>query len=232
MSMDPNDPYPSDSWEAEKYRWLCISQFVADPAFTQFKLPPPSQSDARAEIAEIKKHFGLRAARIGAIEAQSTDVVSPFQAAVPFTRLHHKNTYELATMLKELGRYLVMYYKDKFNRVRPHHVDPSVDEVIAVPGHPAYPSGHTLQSHLIAHGLSSLFPKAKTELFAAAWEISFNREVAGVHYRSDTLAGISLADQAWPIVNDSAKCPAIANIMKRARAELQARPLAASGTDP
>ncbi|KQP18036.1 hypothetical protein ASF43_09280 [Pseudorhodoferax sp. Leaf267] len=123
-------------------------------------------------------------------------------------------------MLKELGRYLVMYYKDVFERPRPDSVDSSVAPVIPVPGHPAYPSGHSLQSHLIAHGLTSLFPNAQKAIFAVAQEIAFNRQVAGVHYESDTTAGKDLASQAWPIISDSGQCPAIAKIMLRARQEL------------
>jgi len=44
-----------------------------------------------------------------------------------------------------------MYFKNKFNRVRP--VGPGVQVVppIPYPGHPAYPSGHSTQMHLHGH---------------------------------------------------------------------------------
>ena len=67
------------------------------------------------------------------------------------------------------------------------------------PPFPAYPSGHGFQSRLAALVLSELRPDARGPLLAMAQRIGFNREVAGVHYPSDTRAGQSLAEQVFEI---------------------------------
>jgi membrane-associated phospholipid phosphatase len=76
-----------------------------------------------------------------------------------------------------------------------------------VPGHAAYPSGHATQAFLIAHSLAAIFP-AKSKpgidlaLQALAARIARNREIAGLHYASDTAAGIELAGAIWRTLKD------------------------------
>tara|TARA_B110000971_G_scaffold171365_1_gene176123 strand:+ start:26 stop:703 length:678 start_codon:yes stop_codon:yes gene_type:complete len=85
---------------------------------------------------------------------------------------------------------ILSYIKRYFNRVRPHFLHKDINPVIKNPGHPAYPSGHSIQAHLIAY----LLPKEdlKKNLIIAN-KIAVNREIAGVHYRSDTKYGKYLA---------------------------------------
>jgi len=65
-----------------------------------------------------------------------------------------------------------------------------------VPGHAAYPSNHAGQSHLIAYFLEFILPgrhPARQYLHPLADRIALNREVMGLHYRSDSDAGAQLA---------------------------------------
>lgn len=90
---------------------------------------------------------------------------------------------------------IVMQEKKRFDRVRPHILEPNIEPIIEVPGHPAYPSGHSTQAYLIAEMMSLIDPSRKDEFFAEAYRIAYNREIAGVHYASDTEAGKNLAHQ-------------------------------------
>src|SRR3989344_189937 len=90
---------------------------------------------------------------------------------------------------------IVLAAKDKFNRVRPHFLESKIEPVIDVPGHPAYPSGHSTQSHFVALVLGELMPSRKQEFWEDADRIAKNREIAGVHYPSDSAAGAQLAQQ-------------------------------------
>ena len=78
---------------------------------------------------------------------------------------------------------------------------------IAVPGHAAYPSGHATQARLVAacaklalpdpNDVSGL-PNPTTVALSAALDvlatrIARNREIAGLHYPSDSGAGAELA---------------------------------------
>lgn len=85
--------------------------------------------------------------------------------------------------------------KNKYGRTRPHTLEPDISPAIEVPGHPAYPSGHSTQAHFVAYFLSELAPERREEFEKRAMEIAVNREVAGLHYPSDTLAGKLIARQ-------------------------------------
>ena len=63
---------------------------------------------------------------------------------------------------------------------------------IELPTHPAYPSGHATQTMYIATILTHFDPDNREIYKQTADEISTNREIAGLHYRSDSLAGYEL----------------------------------------
>jgi acid phosphatase (class A) len=85
--------------------------------------------------------------------------------------------------------------KQKFNRVRPSFLEPDIDPVLEIPSHPAYPSGHSTQMHFLAYVFGELAPEKRPVFMAEADRIAKNREIAGLHYPSDSAAGKSLAEQ-------------------------------------
>jgi acid phosphatase (class A) len=87
---------------------------------------------------------------------------------------------------------VVLALKKKFNRPRPSFVLPALDTVVSVPWHSSYPSGHAAQSIVIAGLLSRLKPDFAARLNNLAFKVGVNREVAGLHYPSDTTAGVAL----------------------------------------
>jgi membrane-associated phospholipid phosphatase len=110
-----------------------------------------------------------------------------------------------------VGTFAVMYYKDRVGRSRPSQVLPALLPSIAVPGHASYPSGHSTQAHLIAAcvalalpGPTAGVPNPTTVALAGtpnnpgalsvlAHRIARNREIAGLHFPSDSGAGVELA---------------------------------------
>lgn len=85
-----------------------------------------------------------------------------------------------------------------FKRGRPgaccgQAVEPMFQGTVLDPHHPAYPSGHSTQSHAVAMVLAELVPGAANSLMAAAGQTALNREIAGLHYPSDSAAGARLA---------------------------------------
>jgi acid phosphatase (class A) len=89
----------------------------------------------------------------------------------------------------------IMRQKRYFDRVRPHMLDSSIEPIIEVPGHAAYPSGHSAQIHYLALVVGLVYPDAAPDLLMQAHEVAINREIAGVHYPSDSMAGALLAEQ-------------------------------------
>jgi hypothetical protein len=92
--------------------------------------------------------------------------------------------------------------KKIFDRVRPSYFDPSLEPVIAVPSHPAYPSGHACQYYMVAHALALLAPELTEMMMKKAERIARNREIAGVHYPSDSKAGKILAEQIFAVLKE------------------------------
>ena len=54
---------------------------------------------------------------------------------------------------------------------------------------PSYPSGHATQGTFISRYLADLYPKYEKELLDMGEDIAFSRNMAKVHYPSDTELG-------------------------------------------
>jgi membrane-associated phospholipid phosphatase len=77
--------------------------------------------------------------------------------------------------------------------IRPFQLDPDVKPVFATPNHPSYPAAHACASIAITRVLGYLFPR-DAEAFAALGERAAESRIwAGIHYRSDIVAGRELA---------------------------------------
>jgi hypothetical protein len=90
-------------------------------------------------------------------------------------------------------------------RPRPPQLLPALTPPIPMPGHPSYPSGHATQAMLMANLVDQVFadpdlqpnPRFRSMsllLRAMAERIARNREIAGLHYPSDSVAGQRVAD--------------------------------------
>jgi hypothetical protein len=79
---------------------------------------------------------------------------------------------------------IVMTLKARCDRVRPHILDPRLEPVLEVPGHPAYPSGHGTQSHILAYLYSELDPANTAEYL----------ERAGRDHLASRSGGITLSE--------------------------------------
>ncbi|HSI51560.1 MAG TPA: hypothetical protein VLA61_25100 [Ideonella sp.] len=113
----------------------------------------------------------------------------------------HATLHMLGEALRDMDA-LLLLFKAFFNRGRPWSVvGGNVHRLIKDPGHPSFPSGHAAQAALVAILLKELFSKLygmtwdDGEFDAKAGEVAKNREIAGVHFASDSKAGKAVA--AW-----------------------------------
>lgn len=77
--------------------------------------------------------------------------------------------------------------------IRPFQLDPDVRTLFPTPNHPSYPAAHACQSGANATILSYLFPSEASRFTAMAEQAGESRIWAGIHYRSDVVAGFELA---------------------------------------
>ena len=62
---------------------------------------------------------------------------------------------------------------------------------------PSYPSGHSAQGILIAKVLGDKYPKAKSAFAKTGKNISYSRNVARAHYKSDSKMGEKLGNSMY-----------------------------------
>lgn len=159
--------------------------------------PPPTDDmpDARKVLAMLP----LRTPdRVGEIQSQAQDPTPMFfqiaglnPASVPsFVKLVTESQADMVVVVLALKAY--------YNRARPHTVLPEIAPILPVPWHSSYPNGHAAQSQLTARLLGCAVPSKLPDLLKFAERVGRNREVAGLHYPSDTVAGVKLADSVWP----------------------------------
>jgi acid phosphatase (class A) len=113
------------------------------------------------------------------------------------------HTFLLMKLVARVGEVVMMHYKRIHHRTRPSQICPTLYPPVPVPGHASYPAGHALIAHLTSIALMELVPATLHDaLLELARIVGFNREIAGLHYESDTTAGVHVANQVLPLLND------------------------------
>lgn len=157
--------------------------------------PTDDMPDARKVLAMLP----LRTPeRVGEIQSQAQDPTPMF---FQLAGLNPSSIPSFAKLVAEVQADMVVVtlaFKAYYNRARPHTVLPEIAPVIPVPWHSSYPNGHAAQSQLTARLLGCANPSKLPDLLKFAERVGRNREVAGLHYPSDTAAGVQLADSIWP----------------------------------
>lgn len=90
-------------------------------------------------------------------------------------------------------------------QIRPFQLDPNWRPLFPTPNHPAYPAAHGCFSSAAAAAVAYLFPRDAQTLNALADEAAESRIWAGIHFRSDVVAGLALGRAVAQKVIDVAR---------------------------
>ena len=106
-----------------------------------------------------------------------------------------------AKLIKESAP-VILELKKHFNRPRPKKLAKKMnikmkDIEMESMKTPSYPSGHSAQGILIAKVLSDEYPKAKSAFTKTCKNISYSRNVAHAHYKSDSKMGEKLGNKMY-----------------------------------
>jgi hypothetical protein len=216
--------FPLRNWTAEWYAWLVISQYVqarddAGKGWLDFQLKHWTdwgyQGGLQGEIDDLcTAAQDERADALGEIVDQSDEFASYFMNLLTSQPGAYPATAKLLTIAMQVGTLTVMYYKRQFSRPRPTQLCPALLPPLVVPGHASYPSGHSTQAHLIAHVIDDILSglpqhdPVMADVRVLADRIARNREIAGFHYPTDTMAGVQLAGLIHPLLAQSPPAPA------------------------
>jgi len=148
-----------------------------------------------------------------------------------FSSGSHPKTARIVAIAMQIAQFQGLWHKTFWNRPRPSQLYPVLLPPIDVPPHAAYPSGHATEAHLLALVLEEILPDEIKTLTAAgaakqnpplpptqamAQRIARNREVLGLHYPSDTVAGKALAEFTFPLLM---ACDQVSRILDAAKDE-------------
>jgi len=97
---------------------------------------------------------------------------------------------------------IILNLKKHFNRPRPKKLAKKMnikikDIEMESMKTPSYPSGHSAQGILIAKVLGDKYPKAKSAFAKTGKNISYSRNVARAHYKSDSKMGEKLGNEMY-----------------------------------
>lgn len=190
----------------------------------QFLPPPPAEGSAawkqnidgvlaaqkhisRADIAAMRDEQHMR---IGLV----ADVLGP-----GFTRAAYPHTFELLDGVLEDSEAIADADKRYWHTRRPYLTDARVKLMVdPIDQSPAFPSGHTAGSRVLAEVLGMIDPDRLADLRAKADSIAYHRIEAGVHYPGDVEGGHLLA---MLIVGALANSDAFQSDLAAAREEIK-----------
>lgn len=90
-------------------------------------------------------------------------------------------------------------------QIRPFQLDPNWRPLFTTPNHPSYPAAHGCLSSAAAAAITYLFPRDAQMINALADQAAESRIWAGIHYRSDVIAGLALGRAVAQRVIDVAR---------------------------
>ena len=214
--------FPRRYWDPTLYALVVVAEFAdtgwkegthsVDPG------PPDLSSDEVTKELNRLAAYGLdhRAAHLGEILSQRANMAAYWLNLLMFDQCSHPATIDIVNIALRVGQFAAMHFKFKYKRPRPSQLDPRIFPLIVVPGHASYPSGHATEGTLLSLCLAEIVPAATLPLQSLALRVATNREVAGVHYPSDSRAGERLANACFERLKT---CHSFIDAMAAARAE-------------
>ena len=189
---------------------------LLDPAAIT-RLPPPPARGSDTEAGEINKLVSLTRRQRDPRTAEAIRFWSA-GASVRWNEIardlvaHHRTPPPQASRvyaLLSVAVYdaLVSVWNNKYfyDRPMPSVVASELAPVGALPGYPSYPSAHAAVAAASASVLSFLYPDQAEDLGSRAAAHQESRLAAGLHFRSDMLAGETLGRSVAGLVIEHAR---------------------------
>ncbi len=159
-------------------------------------LPPPPAQGSPVDLAEMEEVVSVERTRTPARAALATadaaeTVFDMFGALLGprFAPAAIPAATRLFARLEETEEDVVGPAKKGFARPRPHLANPALKPVAPQSRSGSYPSGHATRGAMMGIVVAAMLPEMRDAIFARTAEYAESRVVAGVHYRSDIVAG-------------------------------------------
>ena len=195
LKYDKVDEKPTPYLKGEDWKKISVPE------------PPRNSSPAaNSELLRIKELGSNRTQKeINSIKEHDMVATFAIRNYLDYNDLHYES--KDISKIVEMGAAVSRFYKNKFQRIRPwqlagelgidiNHMKFPSDTMQT----PSYPSGHSLQSRLVAEHYIEIYPQHKKGLVEAAEECGIGRVKAGWHFPSDHDAAILIATEIAPMV--------------------------------
>ena len=187
-ALQPKAKHQKRLDSAEDYEILNCS-YVDAPVMVP---PANSSGETKAELETIAAAEALHKNPAKLEQKYDDEFDWAFKKVVEDAGLEYDETY-FKQLIKEAAS-VTIRLKYKFNRPRPFQLGPVLGIDVTkyqstTAKTPAFPSGHTTQSVLVACVLSEKYPELKDKLMKVADKVSLSRVVGGHHYPSDIKYG-------------------------------------------
>lgn len=169
----------------------------------QYDLPSPPSNDSDVTTKEIAYlHKLLEKSRTfdavqRIIYEDNTPLLHDLFVNEGLLQDRSHKTRQFLTWVNTETYYFILERKKFFARPRPSELDPTLDTVVPNPPHASYPSGHAAQAHMFALILADFDPVHAERYIQFAYDVAHRREIAGIHYPSDSEAGRELAEYLY-----------------------------------
>lgn len=187
-----NWPWPPNPWP-----WPSLVVSYPPPAnWSAINTGPVVPSEITQLVTAAAEE---RADALADILSQSDEFISYFLNMMTARPGAYPYTTKVLSVASLIGTFVAMYFKNLYNRPRPSQLCPALLPPIEIPGHASFPSGHSTQAHLMALCMNDVFNglPQQTRMIDDLWTladcIARNREIAGLHYPSNSAAGIAIA---------------------------------------
>ena len=183
----------------------------------QLRPGPPlayNSSEKRAELNEIKsltRSFAMnqKAFYYQAAEGIFTNWYQTLSQRLFESRLDENaprsaRAYALASIAHHDASVACWDGKYAYWAIRPFQLDSTVTTLFPSPNHPSYPAAHGCYSGAIARVIGQLFPDFADTMEAPSTEAAQSRIWAGIHYRSDVNAGLTIGRKVGDLVLERA----------------------------
>lgn len=213
--------FPADGWGKEYELILTLGPKILPRDFeTYYDACLDSFSEStRAELDVLRRYKSLRTAEQVEMILQERDFISPakvFEAHGLYSSADHPAMESFLDAVNTDVSFFIIRDKKRFSRARPAQLAKDLDPVIDAPAHASYPSGHATQSYFLALALGGADPVNRDKYVALAKDIAWRRELAGIHYPTDSQAGFSLAQRLFDAFSTHEKT---AELYRSAKAE-------------
>ena len=181
-----------------------MSKFLKGYSVDKFKSKKPPSNNSFDTAQEIKQLAKIPMNKKFVVEKD--DVFSTFKKVSKSKDVEYPG--EDVKKLIDESEPFIMELKNHFDRPRPKVIakkmNIELDDIeLKTMKTPSYPSGHSIQGYLIGNYLAAKNPKAKSAFIKAAKDISYSRNVAHAHYKSDSKFGDEIGRDMFKFIKQN-----------------------------